>query len=206
MIRGWDLALEDPKVQAPLVIVIQILWWGLVMGYIYFVVTVKYDLPFASAIGWIPLQRPAMLYLLGGVLLSFAVVGISTVIPKPEGKLPIELLLEDRFSMILIALFGVFIAPVTEEIVFRGFIYRVFEQAHGVLAAVLMTSAAFSLVHGMQYGWRWQNLLLLFGVGLVFGLARAKTGSVLPSTLIHASYNATLFGALLAAGDQVQGM
>ena len=56
----------------------------------------------------------------------------------------------------------------------------------------------------MQYGWRWQNLLMLLGVGAVFGTLRARTGSILPSTLVHASYNATLFAAVYLAGDQLE--
>ncbi len=206
LLQGWDLSLDNPRVQAPLVIVIQLLWWLLVFGYIYVVVSSKYDLPFGPSIGWKRLERPPPVYLLSGVLLAVTVAAVSTLIPKPEGRLPIEALLEDKVSVLLMALFGVLVAPVAEEIVFRGFIYPVFERAHGTVAAVLLTSLAFSFVHGMQYGWRWQNLLLLLGVGVVFGFMRARTGSVLPSTLIHASYNATLFAALFAAGDHLKKM
>ena len=41
-------------------------------------------------------------------------------------------------------------------------------------------------------------------VGAVFGTLRARTGSILPSTLVHASYNATLFIAVYLAGDQLE--
>jgi membrane protease YdiL (CAAX protease family) len=69
--------------------------------------------------------------------------------------------------------------------------------------AVLISSSLFSLVHAQQYGWRWQNLVLLLYVGIVLGTVRARTGSIVPSTLLHAGYNAALSTALLAAGDEL---
>jgi membrane protease YdiL (CAAX protease family) len=73
-------------------------------------------------------------------------------------------------------------------------------------SAVVGTSALFSLVHGIQYSWRWQNLLLLLAVGMAFGCVRARTGSVIATTLIHAAYNATLFTALFATELRPEGM
>jgi membrane protease YdiL (CAAX protease family) len=121
----------------------------------------------------------------------------------PSEPLPIEELFGDRLSLILLSVFGVLIAPVVEELVFRGFFFTVIEQSHGPLAAVLATSAFFSVLHARQYGWHWQNLLLLALVGIVFGAVRARTQSVVPSTMLHAGYNATLFAGMFAAGDQL---
>jgi membrane protease YdiL (CAAX protease family) len=204
LLLGWDLGLENVRVQAPLVIVIQLFWWLLVFGYIYVIVTSKYDLPFGPSIGWRPLQRPPAFYLLSGVVLAFAVAGVSALIPRPDRTLPMEALLQDQLSIILMALFGVIVAPVAEEVVFRGFLYPVLESKHGVVTAVVLTSLPFSVLHGPQYGWQWQNLTLLFGVALVFGIVRARTGSVVSSTLVHVAYNATLFSVLFAAGEHLK--
>jgi membrane protease YdiL (CAAX protease family) len=206
LVFGWELGLDSARVQAPLVIVIQLFWWLLVFGYIYVVVTSKYDLPFGPSIGWKALQRPPAFYLLGGVALAFTVAGVSALIPKPETTLPMEALLRDEISIILMALFGVIVAPVAEEVVFRGFLYPVFERKHGVVTAVVLTSLPFSFLHGPQYGWQWQNLTLLLGVAIVFGIVRARTGSVISSTLIHVAYNATLFSVLFAAAEPLKKM
>lgn len=203
---GLDLPLEEPPIRAPVVIGVQLVWWIAVLAYIYTVVTVKYELPFRRSIGWIGMEQPPGVYLSGGVLLAVTVGVLSYFLPRPEGRLPIEELLEDPVAMTLMALFGVLIAPAVEEIVFRGFVFPVIERSHGALAAIVVTSVIFSLVHGTQYGWRWQNLLLLLGVGMVFGAVRARTGSVISTTLIHAAYNATLFAALFAAGDQIKNL
>ena len=204
LLFGWDLGLDNARVQAPLAIVIQFFWWLLVFGYIYVVVTSKYDLPFGPAIGWKPLHRAPAFYLLSGVALAAAVAGISTLIPRPGTTIPMEALLQDQLSIILMSLFGVIIAPAAEEVVFRGFLYPVFESKHGVVTAIILTSLPFAVLHGPQYGWQWQNLSLLFGVAIVFGTIRARTGSVISSTLVHVAYNATLFSVLFAAGEHLK--
>jgi membrane protease YdiL (CAAX protease family) len=201
---GWGLDLESPKVQAPFVLIVTSLVWISAFAFIYTLITVKYGLPFAEAIGWTDYEGAPTTYLAGGVILAVSVALISTLLPKPEGKLKIEALLEDPTALVLLALFAVFLAPVLEEMLFRGFIYRVVEQSNGAGMAVSATSLVFSLVHGDQYGWLWQNLLLLFGVGLVFGIVRARTGSILPGVFIHAAYNGTLSAAMIAAGQQVE--
>jgi membrane protease YdiL (CAAX protease family) len=195
---GWNLTVDDPLVKAPLSILIQILLSAVVLAYIYMVITGKYELLFGPSIGWVAPRRPASLYLGSGVLLAFTVAAVSTLLPKAEGPVPLEELLGDEVSIILVALFGVIIAPLVEELIFRGFIYPVFERKHGATIAILLTSVPFAVLHGPQYAWRWQILILLLGVAIVFGTVRARTGSVVTTTLIHVAYNATLFGALLA--------
>lgn len=185
----------------PLVLIAtQLVWWAILLGFIYAVITVKYHLPFWDSLGWHRLPRPvlhAVLYCCGGIALAFSVASIAQVMPMPTEQLPIEKLLRDRQVLVFFAVFGVIIAPVVEEITFRGFLYPVVERSYGKSAAVLVTSVIFSALHAPQYGWHWQILLLLLYVGIVFGALRSKTGSMLPSTLTHCGYNATLFTVLI---------
>jgi len=200
---GWDLNIEDPRVLGPLNVAIQILFWGALFGFIYAVITVKYRLPFGDSIGWRDYEGSAFRYFIWGPALAIAVVLLSTLLPKVEEKLPFERLLEEPMVLGILAAFGILLAPLLEEMFFRGFLYPVFERSLGAVYAVFVTSVFFSLVHGVQYGWRWQNLLLLLGVGAVFGALRARTQSILPSTFLHAGYNATLFAAVFAAGEHL---
>jgi len=137
-------------------------------------------------------------YVGSGALLAVSVVALSGLLPLPARKSPMEQLFRDPASALLLGAFGVLLAPAIEELVFRGFLYPVLERAHGAAAAVVATGSVFSLVHAQQYGWAWQNLLLLAYVGVVFGVLRAASGSLIPSTLAHASYNLTLFVGLYA--------
>ena len=203
-LSGWEVDIEAPQVKAPLAIAIQLLLWVAVFAFIYAVVTIKYGLAFGPAIGWTSYSGRGPYYLYSGVALAIAVALISTLLPKPEGEVPFEALLKDPVSIALLAIFGVLVAPVVEEMLFRGFIFSVVDRSLGAAAAVVSTSLLFSLPHGVQYGWRWQNLLLLTPLGVAFGTVRAWTGSVRPSALMHASYNATLFAGLLFAGEHVE--
>jgi hypothetical protein len=188
---------------APLVVAIQVVWWALLIGFIYGIVTIRHGLPFLPALGWKAISRPAATYLAGGILLAVSVAAVAYLLPVAPGRMPIQDLIDDRDSLLILAFYGVLFAPVVEEIVFRGFLYAVIDRAKGPLLAIAITSVLFSLPHAWQYGWRWQNVLLVTYVGVMFGIARARTQSIVPSTLLHVGYNGTLFAGLFAAGDKL---
>lgn len=202
-VTGAESTFPASLTEAPLVVAVQFVWWALLLGFIYGVISIKHQLPFWPAIGWKSLNRPPAVYLLWGILLAVSVAALSHLLPMSSEKMPIEDLIRDRDSLILLSVYGVLFAPAVEELVFRGFLYTVVERSRGPLLAVLVTSVVFSLPHASQYGWRWQNLLLLTYVGIIFGTVRARTQSVVPSTLLHVGYNATLFAGLFAAGDKI---
>ena len=78
----------------------------------------------------------------------------------------------------------VVLAPITEEVIFRGLIFSRLERAMpGWLAAVL-SALAFGLCHG-QPVW----MAYAFVLGLVFAFLRLRTGSILPSMLAHFIFN-----------------
>ena len=206
-VTGTGVEVEE-LLGSPLVAVVtHFVWWAILLSFMYAVITVKYGLPFGDSIGWRRLGKPwldTVLYCWGGVALAVSVGLIASIIPMPTDPLPIEELLKGRHAVLVYAVFGVLIAPPVEEMAFRGFLYPVVERSYGKSAAVLVTSAIFSALHGWQYGWHWQILLLLLYVGIVFGVLRARTGSLVPSTLVHCAYNATLFAALILGEDALQ--
>lgn len=207
---GWEMDLDQTSSKASVAIAIQALASVLVLAFMYTLITVKYELPFRRVIGWRPIEhRPFFYgasYCAAGVLLAFTVGLASHVMSMPDQPTPFEDLLRDPSSLLLVAAFGIAIAPVVEELIFRGFVFSVFERAHGRLAAVVITAGSFSLIHGPQYGWHWQILVLLFYVGIVFGAVRAKTRSIVPPTIIHAAYNMTLLIGLLSANQAPDGV
>ncbi|MCC7054303.1 MAG: CPBP family intramembrane metalloprotease [Gemmatimonadaceae bacterium] len=82
----------------------------------------------------------------------------------------------------------VVLAPVGEELVFRGLMFdQVSRGAAGVWGAVVLSAAAFAVLHG-QYGVA--ALSLIFIDGLFLGAARAASGSVLLPMGLHALGNA----------------
>ena len=88
------------------------------------------------------------------------------------------------------------VVALPEELFFRGCLHRLLEQRFpparrwlggGVGVALLLSSAAFALVHLPKNGD--PRALATFFPGLLFGWMRSRTGSILPSVLVHASSN-----------------
>ena len=79
-------------------------------------------------------------------------------------------------------------APVTEEIVFRGFLYRGYAASRvGPTGAILIPSAVWSIMH-LQYDAFF--IFHIFLLGVVFGLLRWRTGSLWLTIILHAIINA----------------
>ena len=201
--RGGRLpAIENLMTHAGFLLPVQAAWWGLVFWLVYRVVRARDPRPFRQAIGLVKPPWPPAAYIAGGILLALSVGALATLLPMPKQRSPMERLFLDATSALLIAGFGVLIAPLVEELLFRGFFFPVVARRHGSAAAVAATAGLFAVLHGPQYGWAWQNFLLLVYVGVVFGTVRARTGSVVPSTLIHAAYNLTLFAGFYVSTNR----
>ncbi|MGD0955897.1 MAG: type II CAAX endopeptidase family protein [Candidatus Acidiferrales bacterium] len=73
---------------------------------------------------------------------------------------------------------------ICEEIIYRGFAQRVFQDWSGglVAAAIFGSAAMFALAHLYQGP---RGVLATFVVGLIFSAARAHTGSLIPAMIAH---------------------
>jgi membrane protease YdiL (CAAX protease family) len=140
---------------------------------------------------------------LAGAALSVFVQLASVFLPIPK-QLPIEEYFRQTHAVYMLAVFGITLAPLMEELFFRGFLYPVLVRHAGAVAAVLLTTALFTSIHAPQLARAWAPLLLLFLVGLILTLVRARTGSVAASFLVHVGYNFGLFAALWIATDHFQ--
>jgi membrane protease YdiL (CAAX protease family) len=97
-----------------------------------------------------------------------------------------ELASVPRDRLIFAATFGVLIAPVTEEVLCRGYFYLILRQNWGGRAAALISSAAFALMHvGHGFGCIW-----IFAISLVYVYANNRARSLVPSLASHVAGNA----------------
>jgi hypothetical protein len=138
----------------------------------------------------------------------FSAIGVGVVVALFSGiaefllrrwippSLPINEFFRDRSSAFLLAGFGILIAPFMEELVFRGFLYPAVARWTGAAPSIVLCSAIFASIHGAQLGYAWAPLLVLFVVGLSLTIARAVTGSVAVSVIIHMAYNFALFAEI----------
>ncbi|HEY4710047.1 MAG TPA: type II CAAX endopeptidase family protein [Candidatus Acidoferrales bacterium] len=166
-------------------------------------IRVSFGAPFWRTIGWRALQ-PGQLpralrylgFLLGGFLLAVA-VQVASIAFGSNAKVPMQELFQDRRTAILLLLMAVFVAPVIEETIFRGYIYPIVARSWGVAPGILATGVLFGLLHAPQLWGGWVQIALLVIVGIVFTCARAITQTVLASYLLHVSYNFSVSFAFL---------
>ncbi len=158
---------------------------------------------FWTSIDWQWPHGSWLAWLLLGVALALAVQGASALLPVPK-SLPIDRYFRDATGAYMMAVFGLTFAPLVEELFFRGFLYPALQRQWGVAVGVVITSALFALIHASQLAHAWAPLLLLFFVGVVLTVMRARTGSVATSVLIHIGYNGMLFGMLFILTDHFQ--
>lgn len=83
---------------------------------------------------------------------------------------------------------SVIMAPILEEILFRGIIQQSLTEQFGGWKSVLAASAVFAIVHLIP-----QQIINAFFVGIILGYIYIKTKSLIPVILIHALNNALAF-------------
>ena len=106
------------------------------------------------------------------------------------GKTQLDLLIESslpaRFATAFVA---VATAPLVEELIYRGVLYPAIEKAAGMAIAVVAVSLLFAGVHVFQYINNIAVIVVITLLSFTLTLARAFTGKLLPSFVIHLVFN-----------------
>jgi CAAX protease family protein len=90
----------------------------------------------------------------------------------------------------------VILAPVSEELLIRGFLLRGWAASRlGPTCAVLLTSVIWAAMHTRYEVYA---LTYIFGIGLLFGWLRQHSGSTLLTIFLHAIQNAAALVAVAA--------
>ncbi|HEV2956085.1 MAG TPA: CPBP family intramembrane glutamic endopeptidase [Xanthobacteraceae bacterium] len=90
-------------------------------------------------------------------------------------------------AVLLLLIAAVVAAPIGEEIMFRGFLFRGWAASPlGVAGTIVVTSAIWAGIH-VQYDW--YGVVQVFCLGLLFGWVRARSGSTLLTIMMHALCN-----------------
>jgi|GEM_PF-2956640 len=108
--------------------------------------------------------------------------------------------------------FGLFIfaavvaGPFLEEIIFRGFFFRVIQDLKGARWAFWIVAGSFGLLHIEQYWGDPAAVMIVFFIGIVLGVLRVRTGSVWSGVVMHYTFNIFMFilpGILIMASHPV---
>ena len=89
-------------------------------------------------------------------------------------------------------LYGSLIAPIVEELVFRGLLMTSLSRFKKYYLDVVVSSTLFSLIHILQYGWVLTDFIVYAGAGLLFSMLFRYTHSVYWSMALHILWNTFL--------------
>jgi len=124
-------------------------------------------------VGW----RPIVFAVLGTTGLSFAV---SQLGPQPEGVKQVTEGIQGTARILqTLAVLGL-LAPIVEELVFRGLLYGWLAGRWSNLVAFVLSSLAFAAAHTEPL-----HILLVLPLGFWFGWLRWRTGSLVPTIVAH---------------------
>jgi uncharacterized protein len=136
---------------------------------------------------------------LGWTLLIYVAFWIVTavvllILGEPEEQqLVQDIQDEDSFAVLAVyAGLSCLIAPVCEELFFRGFMFRALSERIHVVWAAIVTGGVFGLSHAA--GSPATSLLMLTFFGIALCLLLWRTGSLLPCIMLHAFNNSVSFG------------
>jgi membrane protease YdiL (CAAX protease family) len=91
---------------------------------------------------------------------------------------------------------GVVIAPVVEEIFFRGFVFSGLRTRYEWKKAAVISSALFALIH-LQL----TAIIPIFILGYIFAYLYHRSNSIWPAIVMHVSTNAIALGAAYLASN-----
>ncbi len=185
---------EDPT---PLLLPTQFVLYGFIYLCFRLVFGLRYGKPVFTSLGWRSSGLKLWMVALGGPVLALAVSGLAALLHTPKVDSPMDRLTDTPWSLAIFGLMAVTIAPLFEEMIFRGFLQPLLSRSFGVVAGILLTAALFGGLHAPEYSWAWQYAVAVALAGAIFGWLRARTNSIIPSTVMHGCYNA-LFVVVLA--------
>jgi len=124
---------------------------------------------------------------------SFAWSGLLTVLQQrgvieefpPQELIKLFTTGGDPTAMALLVVFAVVLAPIVEEIIFRGGIYRFLKSQTTILPAQIISGTFFAVMHGNL-----MSFLPLVIVGILLARVYERSGNIIVSMLFHACFNA----------------
>lgn len=178
-------------------------WYASLFFFLYVTLALLRNDPFWRSLGWRKIKpagsaraKNPLTYFFAGCGLSLFVAIATSRVQTPK-DMPIQELFKYRNTALLFMAMAVFVAPLVEETIFRGYLYPVLARTFGVATGIFTTGVLFGLMHGAQLGWTWTLVALLTFVGVVFTTVRARTGSVLASYMLHLGYNSFIAATAL---------
>jgi membrane protease YdiL (CAAX protease family) len=170
---------------------------------IYYSVVKRHHNNFLEALHLHRISKPQLLRYLylaaatvGVVWLIEGVVGLTPLknyIPK---ELPIDYYFQQGIGEIAWFSLMAVIAPIPEELLFRGYMFAGFQHKLGTKWAAILVTILFVLLHGPQLAFSPYHLLMISIAAIIFVIIRIRTNSLTKCIVYHFFYNLILTALL----------
>jgi membrane protease YdiL (CAAX protease family) len=140
-----------------------------------------------SSVGFGVVLYPAMVFGVGLVLTLVLALISGEPVEAPE-QVPSQ---PSIGTAIVTVAYAIVIAPLHEELFFRGVLFRAVRDRYGLASGLLASGIGFGLIHFLEA--EWQDALLLIGVMFFNGIALAwwyeRRGTIVAPVLAHMTFN-----------------
>jgi membrane protease YdiL (CAAX protease family) len=159
----------------------------------------------AMGLGAGPMRRPRLIAVFAGLIVAWVIAYVATLIRfrafnhYVATRVPSVLTLPVSAGPVMAAvllLLAVAVAPVAEELFFRGWLWTALRRCWGVWPTALCTAGLWLGIHAIDGPVR---VLILLPTAVLLCLARHYGGSVRASLLVHVVNNATAVAIQIAA-------
>jgi uncharacterized protein len=199
-LTGAQWGLIWPVVLALLVVMVYgpMVWWARYCSRTWGSGSLRRDVGFefrAVDLGW------GLLVAIGAYITLIAVAIVISATRLPTTTNTRDLVGERHTVVLVFAAVGVFVAPVVEELFFRGVLLRSFRSRWAPAPAIAAQALVFGLYHiSLAYGWGNLGLVLSIGaLGAVFGVAAHQIRRLAPGMVAHAIVNTVAFITILVS-------
>jgi len=124
------------------------------------------------------------------IALLFFTIAIARLLDYTPPPQPVYELIfkEDRtFLLVLTSFLIALLGPITEEVLFRGFLYAALKKALGIGLAIIISGFLFSFLHINLLGF-----IPIMALGVFLAYMRERTGSLIPSITVHIVHNSAI--------------
>lgn len=186
---------DDLEYQYIVVTLLNLVWYlGMALSF-YFAIKPSLKLEFASFKALKTNEKA--LFVVRGLLLMYAVqIGVTLVLDALNAfdvsnnqEAIITLAGIGPLTQISLILFSVFLAPFTEEILFRRVLYKWLEKKSSRVLAVLLASILFGLIHGLTELSNPIVLLPYVAVGIILQIFYIRSQTLFVPIIMHSVFN-----------------
>lgn len=149
--------------------------------------------PFWKTIGWEwPAGLPPVITTIACVVLAGVLFLLAQLVSYIYGerKTDLDLLIESsKYTRFAMAFLATATAPLVEEVIYRGVLYKALDKAAGMAVAIPVVALLFAGVHVWQYRNNIAVIIVITILSIVLTVSRALSGKVLPAFIIHLVFN-----------------